>query len=45
MSTEETIALEKKYGAKNYSPLPVVLSRGKGVYVWDPEGVRYWDFL
>lgn len=45
LSTEETIALEKKYGAQNYSPLPVVLSKGKGVYVWDPEGIRYLDFL
>jgi ornithine--oxo-acid transaminase len=39
------IALEKKYGANNYHPLPVVLSRGKGVYVWDVEEKRYLDFL
>src|SRR3954463_2882541 len=39
------IALENKYGAHNYHPLPVVLSRGEGVYVWDVEGKRYYDFL
>jgi ornithine--oxo-acid transaminase len=37
--------LEEKYGAHNYHPLPVVLSRGEGVFVWDPEGNRYFDFL
>jgi ornithine--oxo-acid transaminase len=37
--------LEEKYGAHNYHPLPVVLSRGEGVYVWDIEGKRYYDFL
>ncbi len=45
MSSEEAIALENKYGAHNYHPLPVVLSRGEGVYVWDVEGKRYYDFL
>lgn len=39
------IALEEKYGAHNYHPLPVVLSRGRGVYVWDTEQNRYLDFL
>ena len=37
--------LEHEYGAHNYHPLPVVLSRGEGVYVWDVEGRRYFDFL
>ena len=39
------IELEDKYGAHNYHPLPVVLSKGKGVYVWDVEGKKYFDFL
>lgn len=39
------MALEDQYGAHNYHPLPVVLSRGEGVYVWDLEGKRYYDFL
>lgn len=43
--SQELIALEDKYGAHNYHPLPVVLSRGEGVYVWDVEGKRYFDFL
>jgi ornithine--oxo-acid transaminase len=37
--------LEDKYGAHNYHPLPVVLAKGEGVYVWDVEGKRYYDFL
>ncbi len=37
--------MEDKYGAHNYHPLPVVLSKGKGVYVWDTEGKQYFDFL
>lgn len=41
----EYIAIEEKYGAHNYHPLPVVLERGKGVFVWDVEGKRYYDFL
>ncbi len=45
MSSVEAIALENKYGAHNYHPLPVVLSRGEGVYVWDVEGKKYYDFL
>ena len=39
------IDLEDKHGAHNYHPLPVVLEKGKGVYVWDVEGKRYYDFL
>lgn len=45
MSSKEAIALEEKYGAHNYHPLPVVLSKGEGVYVWDVEGKKYYDFL
>ncbi|TPN82350.1 ornithine--oxo-acid transaminase [Aquimarina algicola] len=44
-SSEQLIELENKYGAHNYHPLPVVLSRGEGVYVWDAEGKKYYDFL
>lgn len=44
-SSEKAIALESKYGAKNYHPLPVVLSRGEGVFLYDIEGKRYYDFL
>ena len=39
------MGLEERYGAHNYHPLPVVLSRGEGVYLWDVEGKRYYDFL
>ncbi|AWI26575.1 ornithine--oxo-acid transaminase [Flavobacterium pallidum] len=45
ISSAAFIEIENKYGAHNYHPLPVVLSRGKGVYVWDVEGKRYYDFL
>ena len=45
ISSEQAINLEDKYGAHNYHPLPVVLNRGEGVYVWDLEGKRYYDFL
>ncbi len=45
LSSKELMALEDKYGAHNYHPLPVVLARGEGVYVWDTEGKRYYDFL
>ncbi len=41
----KAIELEEKHGAHNYHPLPVVLSKGEGVYVWDVEGKRYYDFL
>ncbi len=44
-SSAEAMALEERYGAHNYHPLPVVLSRGEGVYVWDVEGRKYYDFL
>lgn len=44
-NTHQYIELEEKYGAHNYHPLPVVLSRGEGVYVWDVDGKRYYDFL
>ena len=45
ISSEELIALEDRFGAHNYHPLPVVLSKGEGVYVWDVEGKKYYDFL
>jgi len=44
-SSKEAIALEDKHGAHNYHPLPAVLKEGKGVYVWDVEGEKYYDFL
>ena len=44
-SSQEAIDLENKYGAHNYHPLPVVLNKGEGVFVWDVEGKRYYDFL
>ena len=44
-ATQEAIELENKYGAHNYHPLPVVLSKGEGVFMWDVEGKRYYDFL
>lgn len=45
ITSQEAIALEDKYGAHNYHPLPVVLSKGNGVFVWDVEGKKYYDFL
>ncbi len=45
LSSKQLIELEEKHGAHNYHPLPVVLSRGEGVHVWDAEGKRYYDFL
>lgn len=45
ISSQEAMALENRYGAQNYHPLPVVLSRGEGVFVWDVEGKKYYDFL
>ena len=45
LSAAEAIALEDRYGAHNYHPLPVVLDRGEGAFVWDVEGKRYFDFL
>jgi ornithine--oxo-acid transaminase len=44
-SGHEAIHLEEKYGAHNYHPLPVVLCKGEGVFLWDVEGKRYYDFL
>lgn len=44
-SSQEAIALEEKYGAHNYHPLEVVLNKGEGVFLWDVEGKRYYDFL
>lgn len=44
-NAQELMELEQRYGAHNYHPVPVVLSRGKGVYVWDVEGKQYYDFL
>ena len=44
-TTAEYIALEDKYGAHNYHPLPVVLAKGEGVFVWDTDGKKYYDFL
>jgi ornithine--oxo-acid transaminase len=45
MTSQDAIDLENKYGAHNYHPLPVVLSKGEGVYVWDVECKKYYDFL
>lgn len=45
LSSHEAMSLEAKYGAQNYHPLPVVLSKGEGVFVWDVEGRKYYDFL
>ncbi len=45
LTSKSAIELEDRYGAHNYHPLPVVLARGKGVYLWDIEGERYFDFL
>ena len=44
-TSEVFISQEDKYGAHNYHPLPVVLKKGKGVYVYDVEGKKYYDFL
>lgn len=45
LSSNELMQLEDRYGAHNYHPLPVVLAKGEGVYVWDVEGKKYFDFL
>lgn len=45
LSSQAAIDLEEKYGAHNYHPLPVVLQKGEGVFLWDMEGKRYYDFL
>lgn len=44
-TSKELIEIEEKFGAHNYHPLPVVLSKGDGVFVWDVEGKKYFDFL
>ena len=44
-ASKRLMKLEEKYGAHNYHPLPVVLTKGKGIYVWDVEGKKYFDFL
>lgn len=45
MNSQDYIALDNRYGAHNYHPIPVVISRAKGCKVWDPEGREYYDFL
>lgn len=45
LTSQQAIDLENKYGAHNYHPLPVVLTRGEGVFVWDVDGKKYYDFL
>lgn len=45
LNAHEAMALEDQYGAHNYHPLPVVLNKGKGVFVWDVDGKKYYDFL
>lgn len=45
LTSSESMKLEDKYGAHNYHPIPVVIEKGDGVYVWDLEGKRYFDFL
>ncbi|MFA7419713.1 MAG: ornithine--oxo-acid transaminase [Melioribacteraceae bacterium] len=45
MQSKDFIELEEKYGAHNYHPLPVVLSKGEGIFLWDVEGKKYYDFL
>ena len=45
LTSAQAMVLEKRYGAHNYKPIPVVINRGEGVYVWDLEGKKYYDFL
>ena len=45
LTNQDYINLEHEFGAHNYHPLPVVLKKGKGVFVWDVEGKKYYDFL
>ena len=45
MDSKALMSLENNFGAHNYHPLPVVLERGEGVFVWDCEGKKYYDFL
>ncbi|MFR2510574.1 aminotransferase class III-fold pyridoxal phosphate-dependent enzyme, partial [Odoribacter laneus] len=45
MNAKDYMDREARYGAHNYHPLPVVLERGEGIFVWDTDGKRYFDFL
>ncbi|HPY95794.1 MAG TPA: ornithine--oxo-acid transaminase [Candidatus Cloacimonadota bacterium] len=45
VSSKTAMELEEQYGAHNYHPLPIVIAKGEGPFVWDPEGKRYYDFL
>lgn len=45
ISSAQAMELEQKYGSFNYTPLPFVFTKGEGVYLWDPEGARYMDFV
>ena len=45
MTSQQVFEKEAKYGAHNYHPIPVALSKGKGIFVWDVEGKQYYDFL
>ena len=45
MASQKVFDLEAKYGAHNYHPLPVALAKGEGIYVWDVDGKKYFDFL
>ena len=45
MTSKQVFEREAKYGAHNYHPIPVALSKGKDIYVWDVEGKQYYDFL
>ena len=45
LSAAQLMELENKHGAHNYHPVPVVLDKGEGVFVWDVEGKKYYDFL
>ncbi|MEI8085723.1 MAG: aminotransferase class III-fold pyridoxal phosphate-dependent enzyme, partial [Paludibacter sp.] len=45
LTASQLMELENEYGAHNYHPIPVVLDRGEGVYVWDVNGKKYYDFL
>jgi ornithine--oxo-acid transaminase len=45
LSSAEAMELENRYGAHNYHPIPVVLDKGEGIFVWDTEGKKYYDFL
>ncbi|MDQ7796117.1 MAG: aminotransferase class III-fold pyridoxal phosphate-dependent enzyme, partial [Spirochaetia bacterium] len=45
MNSQDYITLDNRYGAHNYHPIPVVISKARGCKVWDPEGREYYDFL